>query len=310
MEYTEKYIASRPQDARIWFNKALILERMGDKRGSMEALDQSLAINDDFDMVWYRKALLMGELAQYQGEIEFLTRFLNRNEQDQRGWFELGEANRKLGDRAEGEAQRRYYSAAVVAYDRALDIQRTDTATWLKKAICLNRLGRYDDALECIQYLQRYDKENAEVWFQRGVAFDGKGDHLASADALAQTLKLNPEHDGAYYLRGLLLAELEQFAKAVDHFDQVIRTNPEKWQAYHYKGVCIISQKEYDKALTVFQDAEQRFPTVPRFLVDQALAYVHKRQTDEARQRLQRALSLDPELRDEINNTPEFAGLV
>jgi tetratricopeptide (TPR) repeat protein len=198
----------------------------------------------------------------------------------------------------------------VIAYDRALDIQRTDTGTWLKKAICLNRLNRYDDALECILYLMRYDKENAEIWFQRGVAYDGKGDHLAAADALSQTLKLNADHEGAYYLRGMLLAELEQFAKAVDHFDQVIRINPDKWQAYHYKGICIIQQKEYDKALVVYEEAHNRFPTEPRLLVDQALALVMKRQPEDARQKLQRALSINPGLKDEILSTPEFSGLI
>jgi len=311
MEYTEKYLGRKPEDARAWYNKGLILYAKGDKKGAMEAFDKSLALNNDFDMVWYRKALLMGELEMYEGEIEFLTRFLNRNEQDLRGWFELGEANRKLGEAAEDlGAQQRYYSAAVAAYDRALDVQRTDIRTWLQKAVCLNRLHRYSEALECVAYLQRYDRDNAEVYFQKGMSQDGLGDHLAAVDTLAQTLKLNFDHEDAYYLRGILLAELEQYAKAVDHFDQVLRLNAKRWQAYHYKGVCIIKQKEYDRALGVFEEGLHHFPGQARFYVDQALALVMKRDIETAREKLMGAVAIDRSLKAEIMSTPEFSGLI
>lgn len=311
MDYTERYLDRRPDDARIWYNKGLIVYAKGDKQGAMQAFDKSLALNDDYDMVWYRKALLMGELGMYEGQIEFLTRFLNRNEQDLRGWFELGEANRKLGEAAADlAAQQRYYAAAVTAYDHALDVQRTDVRTWLQKAVCLNRLHRYNEALDCIAYLQRYDKENSEVFFQKGLAQDGLGDHLGAVDTLAQALKLNADHEDAYYLRGILLAELEQYAKAVDHFDEVLRLNERRWQAYHYKGVCIIKQKEYDRALSVFDEGLRYFPGQARFYVDQALALVMKRDIDQAREKLMGAVAIDRSLKTEIMSTPEFAGLI
>jgi len=311
MAYTEKYLERNPEDARIWYNKALILYQQGDKQGAMSAFDKSLSLNDDYDMVWYKKALLMGELEMYEGEIEFLTRFLNRNEQDLRGWFELGEANRKLGESASDiTAQQRYFTAAVTAYDYALDVQRTDLKTWLFKTKCLNKLHRYEEALECIKYLMRYDKENAEVHYQKGVAMDGLGDQLGSSDALSECLKLDANHADAFYLRGLLLAELEQYAKAVDHFDNVIRLDEDRWQAWHFKGLCVVKQKEYTKALEIFDQALTKFRGNPRFMVDQALAYVMMREIESAREKLRGAIAIDDSLKDEIMGTPEFAGLV
>ncbi|MBN2080757.1 tetratricopeptide repeat protein [bacterium] len=311
MAYTEKYLERNPEDARIWYNKALILYQQGDKQGAMAAFDKSLSLNDDYDMVWYKKALLMGEMEMYEGEIEFLTRFLNRNEQDLRGWFELGEANRRLGeDATDIPAQQRYFTAAVTAYDHALDVQRTDLRTWLYKTKCLNKLHRYEEALECIKYLMRYDKENAEVHYQKGVALDGLGDQLGSSDALAECLKLDANHADAFYLRGLLLAELEQYAKAVDHFDNVIRLDEDRWQAWHFKGLCVVKQKEYTKALEIFDLALTKFRGNPRFMVDQALAYVMMREIESAREKLRGAIAIDATLKDEIVSTPEFAGLV
>jgi tetratricopeptide (TPR) repeat protein len=311
LDYTERYLARNPGDARVWYNKGLVLYDLGRKNEAMEAWDKSLNINDDYDMVWYRKALLLGESGQYEGQIDFLTRFLDRNEQDLRGWYELGEANRKLGEASnDTAAQQRYFSAAVRAYDRALDIQRTDTGTWLAKAICLNKLHRYSEALESLEYLERYDKNNAEVFYQKGLAQDGLGDQLAATDTMAKVLKLDENHEGAYFRRGILLAELEQFAKAVDHFDAVIRINPGRWQAYHYKGVSVIRTKEYDKALEVFQQAIERFPANARFYVDVALAHVMKRDLNEVRKNLMHAIEIDPSLRSEIAGTPEFSGLL
>jgi tetratricopeptide (TPR) repeat protein/NAD-dependent SIR2 family protein deacetylase len=311
MDYCDKYIAKNPGDARAWYNKGLILYDQGDKQAAMEAWDKSLSLNNDFDMVWYRKALVLGELGQYEGEIEFLTRFLNRNEQDLRGWFELGEANRKLGLVATDQgAQQRYYGAAVVAYDRALNIQRTDVLTWLMKTTCLNYLHRYTEALECIEFLERYDKQNAEVFFQKGVAQDGLGDQLASADSFAKTLKVDENHAGAYYRRGILLAELEQYAKAVDHFEHVLELTPDDWRAQFYKGTCITKQKEYEKAIGVFEEGLQKWPDKARFVVGIAMAYVYLRKMDDARVALRSALQLDPSLRAEIQATPEFTGML
>ena len=310
MTFTERYLEKHPEDARVWYNKALIHYKEGRKEEAMEAFDKSLKLNDDYDMVWYRKALLMGELGQYQGEIDLLTRFLNRNEQDLRGWFELGEANRLLGEAATELGEKiKYRTAAVNAYDHALDVQRTDLKTWLHKTVCLNLLRRYEEALDCIDYLLRYDKENAEVHYQRGVALDGFGDQLAATDALSECLKLEPGHVDGNYLRGLLLAELEQYAKAVDHFDKVIEVAPDRWQAWHFKGLSIIRQKEYEKALGVFNNALARFRGNPRFMVDQALAFVMMREIDTAREKLRGAIAIDASLREEIGSTPEFAGL-
>lgn len=311
MEYFEKYLAENPQDARVWYNKALVIYKQGKPDEAMEAFDRSLAINDDFDMVWYRKAMLMGEMGQYEGQIELLSKFLSSNEQDLRGWFQLGEANRKLGMSASDlPAQQKFFTAAIKAYDSALDVQRTDIATWLQKAICLNKLHRYEEAIDCLKYLERYDKYNPEVFFQKGLAMDGLEDHLAAVDILNDCIKLDPDHEGAYYRRGLLLAELEQFAKAVDHFENVLRINSDKWQAYHYKGICIIQQKEYGKALEVFTEGASKYPGQARFYVDQALAFVMMREIDQAREKLRGALAIDQNLKDEITNTPEFAGLL
>jgi len=85
---------------------------------------------------------------------------------------------------------------------------------------------------------------------------------------------------------------------------------PNKWQAYHYKGVCIIQQKEYNKALSVFNDGAAKFPGQARFYVDQALAYIMMREIDLARDKLRGALAIDNTLKEEIDNTPEFAGLL
>ncbi|MEZ5338457.1 MAG: tetratricopeptide repeat protein [bacterium] len=311
LEYTDKYLDRFPEDARIWYNRGLVQEQLGDREKAMQAFDKSLELNNDNDMVWYRKALLLGNLGEFNGQIEFLTKFLNRNSQDLRGWFELGEANRKLGEAAESrEEVVRYYTAAVQAYDKALECDRTHLETWLNKTVALNRLNRYDEALECINYLLRYDKKNAEVYYQKGIAEDGLGDQLSAADTFAQALKLNENHADSYYRRGLLLAELEQFAKAVDHFDNAIRLRPDKWQAYHYKGISIIRQKEYDKALEVFEEALERFEDKPRFYVDSALAHVMKRNIDDARKCLNTAITRNPNLKAEIMSTPEFSGLV
>jgi tetratricopeptide (TPR) repeat protein len=90
----------------------------------------------------------------------------------------------------------------------------------------------------------------------------------------------------------------------------VIEINPDRWQAFHYKGVCIVKQKEYDRALKVFEEGRKLFPGQPRFYIDEALAYVMKRDLDIARAKLREAISIDPSFKTEINATPEFTGLL
>ena len=75
-------------------------------------------------------------------------------------------------------------------------------------------------------------------------------------------------------------------------------------------GYWIIQVRSKEEALGVFEEAAARFPGQPRFYVDQALAFVMMRDIDGAREKLRGALAIDSTLRQEIESTPEFSGLL
>ncbi len=57
---------------------------------------------------------------------------------------------------------------AILAYNKAIEINPEYTEAWTDKAFSLYILGRYDEALDCFEIAIEIDPEYAMAWFLKG----------------------------------------------------------------------------------------------------------------------------------------------
>ena len=78
--------------------------------------------------------------------------------QDSETWFNEGNALSNLGR----------YEEAIVAYDKALEINPQYSDAWNNKGIALSYLNRYEEASEACNKAIEIDPQNSNAWNNKG----------------------------------------------------------------------------------------------------------------------------------------------
>ena len=87
---------------------------------------------------------------------------------DYSSWYEIGNENAKNGNNED----------ALIAYDKALELDPNHVRTWNNKGIILARLKRFEDAIECYDKAIEIDPEYANAWYNKANALRNFGQYL------------------------------------------------------------------------------------------------------------------------------------
>ncbi|WDF48540.1 tetratricopeptide repeat protein [Chryseobacterium sp. KACC 21268] len=120
------------------------------------------------------------------------------------------------------------YDEALVKYDEALNLDRDNSLALTEKAMTLESVKRYDEAIEVSkQVLKLYPNEDNKTLY---VTYANSLDHLNKAE---QALKI---------------------------YDEGIKKYPDYYQLYFNKGIALVNTKENEKAIICFQQSTKLNP--------------------------------------------------
>ena len=112
MEYIEKILSIDPNNAKVWNNKGLALNKLGRYKEAIECFDRTIEIDSDDYMPWNGKGLALNYLGRYKEAIECFDRSIEIDPDDNIGWYGKGLALLILGR----------YKEAAKCYDKAKEI--------------------------------------------------------------------------------------------------------------------------------------------------------------------------------------------
>ena len=98
-----------------------------------------------------------------------------------------------------------HYEEALLAYERAIQLNRNYTVAYYYKGAVLYYLRRYEEAL---------------------LAYE-------------RAIRLNPDYANTYIGKGLVLAKLNRYDAALATYEQAIQRDPTKHRAHHSKGQAL-----------------------------------------------------------------------
>lgn len=96
---------------------------------------------------------------------------------------------------------------AVMAYNKATELDPTHVSAWNNKGIALFRLGRYQDAIDCYDKALELNPEHANAWYNKAKALRGLGqtildkaneDRVTAAKLINQSLAIFNSADECY----------------------------------------------------------------------------------------------------------------
>ncbi len=79
---------------------------------------------------------------------------------DPDAWYDEGNAKIKEGNNED----------AIIAYDKATDLDPSHISSWNNKGIALSRLKRYEEAISCYDKILEIDPNHGNAWLNKANA--------------------------------------------------------------------------------------------------------------------------------------------
>jgi RNA polymerase subunit RPABC4/transcription elongation factor Spt4 len=145
----------------------------------------------------------------------------------------------------------RNYDAAIRAsgsLSGTEDVPSNSDLPWYSKGAALTILGRYDEALECIEAALKINPENEIAWVNRGTALTRLGKHKEALKSFNEAIKQNPSYEVAWNNKGNTLARLKRFDEALKSYDMAIEIDEMYREAWVNKGYILAKMGRYEDA--------------------------------------------------------------
>ncbi|MEG4251249.1 tetratricopeptide repeat protein [Microcoleus sp. Pol10D4] len=226
---------------RVWYTRQELQQRLG-----LRMTDVDLAEKEGHFM--YRQGLKPIPPDAVM-EREYYTRALEaieRNEEDPRLKAYVDEIEYCI-------EQKDYVSA--LEYAEKLVTSRGAARDWVEKGRCLNRLKRYDEALECLDKAIESDSNYARAWANRGDVLDSLKRYDEALASLDRALELDEYDPWHWAKRGYLLNNLKHYKKALVSYDRAIEFDANNQGVWFLRGLLLDTLKRYEEALASFDRA-------------------------------------------------------
>jgi tetratricopeptide (TPR) repeat protein len=147
------------------------------------------------------------------------------------------------------------YEDALACCDRALVIDPRHAAAWLNKGNAIGHMGRSEEAIACFDRVLEIDPRDAGAWHNKGFSLDRLG---CSEEALAcydRAVDIDPQYAEAWSSRGATLWSLGRSEEALACYDRALDIAPRHSSAWSNKGNALASLGRSGEALASYDRA-------------------------------------------------------
>ena len=106
------------------------------------------------------------------------------------------------------------YDDALLAYEKAIDLDSNMAVAWNGKGIALYSLGRYDEALQAYEKAIELKPDLAVAWNSKGNALNYLGRYDEALQAYEKAIELKPDYAVAWNNKGNTLNALRRTTEA------------------------------------------------------------------------------------------------
>ena len=187
----------------------------------------------------------------------------------------------------------RLYQEAVVAYDKAIQLQPDFAYAHVNRGLAKEKLGQHESAIIDYSSAIKINPTLAEAYNNRGSARRKLEQHFSALEDLNAAIQLDPCYVKAYVNRGNAKNSLGHPNAALEDFDSALHLNPDSAEAYNNRGIAKASLMRLLEAIKDFNTAIQLNPELANAYYSRGIAkFVIGRQIWEAKSDLQTALKL------------------
>jgi len=198
------------------FESAIQAEEAGDTGTAIRLYEQSSLLAPQHSLPLLRLGLLLLRLGKYKQAIRVGRQVTKRRPRVHQAYCIIARSYSELGR----------WKMAERFYRQALAIKQ-EAGTWLLLGSTLDRLGRHDEAEECVRKALEVDPDYEEAHYNVGYNYRHEGKLALAEKHLRRAIEIDPQYALAYAELGALLAGQKNRTKeAVDYLKRAVDLNP------------------------------------------------------------------------------------
>lgn len=303
LEACNQALKLKPENPSMHFNKALLLESLGQYEDAISAYDLSYQYSTEepmrLGMILMKKGAALEHLGkeslaiQTYGLIPVTDRFFPD------ALEKIAEFKEKQGMIDEAVVSYRSaglsfiksgaYEKAIVSFTKLLSLQPDDEEGLYHKGVASFALYEInhsqemlEDALRSFDAVLKIQPENITYLIQKGRALLDLGRYEEGLQALDRALWLNPSDGITLMNKGIALYQLSRREEAQKYFELVCTHYPEYAAPWIMRARIHLDWKDYETALTEIETALEKSPEDPKAWEHKAIILRAMGRTDEA----------------------------
>ena len=152
--------------------------------------------------------------------------------------------------KAQDLAVERNYKGAIEELDRAIGLagESGSEAPWYSKGAALVVLGRYEEALACIDTALRMNPQNEIAWVNKGNALVRMGRLVDALKCYNSAIKVNPGYEVGWNNKGNALARLGKYPDALKCYEKALQIDAGYKGAWVNKGYVLTKLGDFEAA--------------------------------------------------------------
>jgi tetratricopeptide (TPR) repeat protein len=274
-------VALAPHDAKLHFNLAIALSRVGDHDGEERELKETLKFDPKFSQAHNELGSLY--LAQGQvpaAEMEFRAALFD-DPHSPEALNNLGTVLNRQGKNQESEA----------FFRRAIGIDPEGSLGYVDLGLLLASEGRYSEAEQSLHTALQFDDANETALTALGMLQGKMGNANEAVKTFHGLVALRPNSSAAHINLGIALADRNDLESALSEFSEAERLMPESALALYNRGRILhdLNRSEEAKA-----SLEQAVKIAPNYVPALLLLGVIEHSSARATELFEQVVKIDP----------------
>jgi tetratricopeptide (TPR) repeat protein/S1-C subfamily serine protease len=242
-------ILVKGEKAWAYSNRGLAKSDLGDKKGAIADYDTAIRINPQFSVAYVNRGLAKSALGDKKGAIADFDIAIRINPQLVEAYSNRGITKSDLGDR----------KGAVADFDTAIRINPQYALAYSNRGIVKSDLGDKKGAIADFDTAIRINPQLVEAYYNRGFDKSALGDKKGAISDYDTAIRINPQLVEAYSNRGVAKSDLGDKKGAISDYDTAIRINPQFAEAYGNRGFAKSALGDKKGAISDYQIAAKIF---------------------------------------------------
>ncbi len=144
---------------------------------------------------------------------------------------------------------------ALKHYNRSIELNGHETASFVNRAATLARMGREDEAIRDLSQVIALDHKDARAFRDRGHLYLATGQSDLAENDFSEAIRLDERMEDAYMGRARCRADGGDFHGAVQDLNVAIDLNTKNSAAYSSRGAALAATGNYQPALVDLRTA-------------------------------------------------------